>query len=1258
MNLWTLIRRSWTFHWRTHFAVMLGVMIAGAVLSGALVIGDSLRGSLKDLTLQRLDKIEEVLVSPRFFRASLADELSVTLGFHDHFKSAQPAILLRASLEFTNEGLASSEKPSAQSATSSQTNRAGQVQVLGARSEIWQTWEETTHLQTNVPPKGDVLVPPFLGKGDSGIEFVAPKLNQVVLNKTLADELAITPEMLAAKDKDGKPIEIEVLLRLPKPSEIPADSPLGRKNETTRSRRLKVIGIVPNDGFGRFGLLPTQQLVKNAFVNIETLQEIIEQPDKANAIFAIQFQRDLKIHELPQGQSSPDDREKFIEANFKPTLADYGLNLTRNDRGFWQLTSDAMLIEPKVVESLMKSVRSFEGPAKPQAADKSDTIQPSALTREIQASLVYLSNWIAVASDESVHIPYSTIAALDFTDAPPFGPWVSVDGKPIEKLADDEIVLNAWAHNDLMHQGVDLEPGDEVVLTFFEPESTHGETRERRAKFKLRAIVPMSGVSLDRDLTPELKGVTDKDSLANWNPPFPYDPQRVRSVKPHDEDDQYWHKYRTSPKAFINSNAGRQLWSSRFGNTSAIRFAANDSDKKDEIERKILAGLNLKELGLVWQPVKKQGLQASAGTTPFDFLFLGFSMFLIVSALLLVSLLFKLGIDQRARELGIELATGFTAKRLRRLALGEAAGVALVGAILGVVLGVGYGALMVHGLRTWWVAAVVTPFIELHVRPQTLMIGVAATWVVAMLTILWTLRQLRRVDAKRLLAGETAEHFSINTKSRHWIDWARVAAIVAAIALVGIGTQFSGEAQAGAFFGSGMLLLFAALSGLSKYFKNNAHQAQTKIFALGDLARSNAKRSPTRSTLAIGLIAAAVYLVVSISAFRLQPPPNSNDRTQGDGGFPLMGQSDLPIYRDLGDEKTKADFADQISTSDSKEDDKNREAVRASNVIPFRTSGGDDASCLNLYRPRRPRVVAVNDRMIERGGFTWAGSNAKDDEERLNPWRIFERPKTLAEYHSAGRSLIVSPIPVVLDQNTAMYSLQLYGGVGQQFTIEDDDGHTVTLEVAGLLKNSIFQGDLLMHEDDFKRVFPRVSGFNLFLIESTQDEKLREKIGAIDQHTERGWEEALADNGLQIDSTRDRLVSLMAVQNTYLSTFQSLGGLGLILGTLGLAVVQLRSAIERRGELALLQAMGFSRGRIGTLLLRENISLLITGLFIGATLALIAIAPNLWRGDAGIPWLMLAAILGIVIVWGVISGLIASRLALNSPIVETLRRDS
>ena len=45
-------------------------MTATAVLTGALLVGDSVRGSLKHLALDRLGGIDYVLVTPRFFRAA------------------------------------------------------------------------------------------------------------------------------------------------------------------------------------------------------------------------------------------------------------------------------------------------------------------------------------------------------------------------------------------------------------------------------------------------------------------------------------------------------------------------------------------------------------------------------------------------------------------------------------------------------------------------------------------------------------------------------------------------------------------------------------------------------------------------------------------------------------------------------------------------------------------------------------------------------------------------------------------------------------------------------------------------------------------------------------------------------------------------------------------------------------------------------------------------------------------------------------
>lgn len=68
MKLRTLIIRSFWFHSRGNFAVLLGVAIGAAVLTGALLVGDSLRGSLRDRALRGLGWVDAAMISPRFFR--------------------------------------------------------------------------------------------------------------------------------------------------------------------------------------------------------------------------------------------------------------------------------------------------------------------------------------------------------------------------------------------------------------------------------------------------------------------------------------------------------------------------------------------------------------------------------------------------------------------------------------------------------------------------------------------------------------------------------------------------------------------------------------------------------------------------------------------------------------------------------------------------------------------------------------------------------------------------------------------------------------------------------------------------------------------------------------------------------------------------------------------------------------------------------------------------------------------------------------
>ena len=150
---------------------------------------------------------------------------------------------------------------------------------------------------------------------------------------------------------------------------------------------------------------------------------------------------------------------------------------------------------------------------------------------------------------------------------------------------------------------------------------------------------------------------------------------------------------------------------------------------------------------------------------------------------------------------------------------------------------------------------------------------------------------------------------------------------------------------------------------------------------------------------------------------------------------------------------------------------------------------------------------------------------------------------------------------------------------------------------------------------------------------------------------------ALADRGFEAVPTAERLQSYLAVENTYLSTFQALGGLGLILGSLGLAVVLLRSVWERRGELALLRALGFRRSTLAWLVLAENGFLLLLGLAAGTVSALAAAAPHLARQAAGTPWLGLAGVLAATAAVGLTVGAVAAFAALRAPLVAALRHE-
>lgn len=1034
----------------------------------------------------------------------------------------------------------------------------------------------SVHLKLWAVDRAELIFP------DQG-PFPEPHGESVVLNRSAADRAGVG-------ESDA------VILRLPSLGEIPAESVLGRKSEPMQSVRARVARVIDDEAWGRFGLETTQRVRPTAWVSRGALCQWLGLGDRANVLLAAPSAADNRVN-----------LAEVLQRQLRPDWDDCGVRVEQSAGGVLVVTA-AQLVMPPSLDSALRRV--FEG-------------------RPVQPALTHLANSMA-SNDRS--IPYSTITAVDFQSEPPLGPICDVDGRPIPPLNDDEIVLNAWAAEQLQAR-----PGDRVTVVFFEPEVEQGRYRERTAALRLAAVAGMSGAAVDRAWTPRVPGITDQLALGDWDPPFPFEQSRIRPV-----DDDYWKQWGPTPKAFVSLATGRRLWAGRFGETTTLRVAPGAG--QSIAERGSFAGrpsVEPAEVGLVFLPVRWQALAAAVGTTPFEWLFLGFSGFVIVAGILLLASLFRLAIDRRSAELGLMAAVGFARTQIMKHLLIEAAIVASIGSLVGAALGAGYASLMLWGLRSWWLPAVGTTQLSLDVGAASVFWGwlIAATAALAAMGL--AARRLMQIPPRALLANATGAADASRFGSSNRFVWWGIGMLVV-MAAAGAAVAFVSERlRAVLFFVVGIgswASLLTILYGVIRQGRAVRIDRPT-CCALLRLAVVNAAANRTRSLLSAALLSLAVFLITAISAFQIDPGQFGLDRRSGNGGFSLIAQSLRAIDHDLNTEQGRA--AVQLVLPE--------EIARQTRVFPIRVKPGDDASCLNPYRISRPRLLGVPDSLIDRGGFSFAQAARREQ-----PWQAL-RESAAAGSRSPGKD---APVPVVIDKNTAMYSLHLWEGVGQEFEIDDGSGGQIRMRVVGLLENSIFQGDLLIAESVFVRLFPGEAGYRYFLIESNIDAARSGATSpdASDAVIRRAWETSLSDYGVETQTTVERLTELAAVQNTYLSTFRSLGGLGLLLGSVGLAVVQWRTLLERRGELALMQAAGFSRRRLTVVVLCETWLLLGAGCAVGLSAAAAATLPHA-AARAATPWTAIIVLAGAMFVIGsVVAGLSAAFVLRRSPWAE-LRRE-
>lgn len=1208
------------FHyWRTNLAVMLGVIAGTAVIGGALIVGDSVRGSLRQMTYDRLGEIDHVLTGPRFFREQLADDLANDPRFQQRFESVAPALVLLGAME------TGTPPAGADAAPSPSIRRVGQVNIYGIDERLWKLTDHgpVTH----------------------------PENNEVILSRRVARQLDV-----AAGDAVSMWIEL--------PAAIPRDSLLGKREETTIQIPLKVKTVLAADSrVGRLNLNPNQQLPFNAFVSLKTLQEelklhrrvIRDRKRRRNII------KPARVNTLFVHAKSSDDAEQESARDAAMKLSDFLSGHVRLDDLF-------LRIEKHQRNDAAHEYLSLESEQQILGTEFGNVGQAAAKKLDLKSSpvLVYLGNEYSQAGVEAAgnYSRYSIVAGVDFAtmQQPPFGPLEFIGPAPAFPLNERQILINEWLAEDLKikQPGAKLEIRYHLVGAHIVGED--GRLPEETITFTVAGIVKLAGtVADDRGITPRVEGITDADSFDDWDKPFEMKEVTAR-------DDEYWKRYGPTPKAFVSLKTAQDLWASRYGNLTSVRVAKLPSkslaESEDAYTGEFLSTLTPAQSGLLFQPVKFQGLQAAGGTTDFSALFLAFSFFLILSATILIGLLFRLGIERRSTGIGLLNAVGFTPQQVRRQFLAEGMTVVTLGGLLGSAAAWAYAAVMVYGLKTWWVGAIGTRFLDVYVQPASLAIGFFSSVIVAGIAVWWAMRQTRKIATRDLLAGATEPPIS-SSGQRHRgkraaqiaVASALAAAVLLAGALAGLipaEEAFSGISwQVVAFFLVGILLLVAGLTALSWWLDSDKGVAVRGSGAAGiaRLGVRNASRHRQRSVLTVALIASATFVIVAVAAGHRNPAVEAPVKSSGNGGFTLVAESSTPILHDMntvaGRRKLNLDLEKDAKIADVRKRGDSATSLREqqkllqqANVISFQVKPGEDASCLNIYQTRVPTILGVPPAMIERGGFKFVG--AKVD----NPWTLLD-----VEEPPEGD---VPVYPVFGDLNTLQYSL--HKSVGATVAVPNEENPQYKLKIVGMFDGSVFQGVLLLSQANFRKLYPDRAGYQYFLIETPEGETV-EETKAIAARLSSLLESRLNDYGFDAEPVADRLADFLAVQNTYLSTFQTLGGLGLLLGTLGLATVMLRNVLERRSELALLRAVGFRNGSLSGMVMWENTVLLVWGLAAGTISALLAMTPHLASTGADVPWSAVGWILGGVFLIGTIAALLAVAEAVRTPIVATLRAE-
>jgi putative ABC transport system permease protein len=371
--------------------------------------------------------------------------------------------------------------------------------------------------------------------------------------------------------------------------------------------------------------------------------------------------------------------------------------------------------------------------------------------------------------------------------------------------------------------------------------------------------------------------------------------------------------------------------------------------------------------------------------------------------------------------------------------------------------------------------------------------------------------------------------------------------------------------------------------------------------------------------LPVMFIAAGIFMVFVTGANKMSFNDKS-ERSGGTGGYILWCETSLPVKEDLNTETGKR----SLGLDDAQ--------LGKMNFLQIKKSAGNDASCLNLNHITTPPVLGIDPtEFIENGCFAFA--KVMKSSVKINPWQYLNKPPEKNTIYG------------IADQTVLEWGLKLKPG--DTLVIRSENGIPLKIIIAAGLKSSVFQGNIIIGRENFSRFYPSVPGTSVFLVDGDRTKSDLYKTSL---------EDSFESYGINVEKTTDRLASFNEVTNTYLSVFSIFGALGMIIGVIGLGFVLLKNYNQRKQEFALMLALGFHIKRIRKMIFREQLQLILAGVFSGIVSAVGATLPAL-RGNAEVPLMFMIVVVISIVLTGFIVLLMSVRSITNHSLTVSLKKE-